>query len=276
MNWNLPEFYKIDISFYVKNEIKNMSEPGLGLIVKDINEIQKIVDVALMLDATASMGDEIQAAAETMISNVEKLKSMYPNCVFRLALVVYRDYDEDDEFVINDFTTNVESIVAILKGQLAVGGNDAAENVAGALARVLDLSWRGDICQVFWVADAPAHGDRYHTSSVSDSYRDGDRGGLDPEILMHRLAKQNIGISFFKMNSTTDKMIDVLDAAYQSGRSPGNKANFIIADVSAQLCAAKKGSFDLHPAPHLPEFFRSPSSEAYQEQFLSAVSSQLD
>ena len=265
-----------------------MSEPGLGLVIKDFNEIQKIVDVALMLDATASMGDEIRAATETMVSNVQKLKSMYPNCVFRLALVVYRDYDEPDEFVIKDFTTDVESIVAILKGQHALGGNDIAENVAGALANVLGLSWRGDVCQVFWVADAPAHGDRYHTPSISDSYRDGDRNGLDPEELMQRLAKQNIGISFFKMNSTTDKMIDVLDAAYQSGRSPGNKANFIIADVSAQLCAAKSkpfeksfekpfdGSFDSHPTPHLPEFFRSPSSEAYQEQFLSAVSSQLD
>ena len=111
-----------------------MSEPGLGLVIKDVNEIQKIVDVALMLDATASMGDEIRAATETMVSNVQKLKSMYPNCVFRLALVVYRDYDEPDEFVIKDFTTDVESIVTILKGQHAVGGNDIAENVAGALA----------------------------------------------------------------------------------------------------------------------------------------------
>ena len=252
-----------------------MSAPGearLGLVsdTKDVNEIQKTVDVAIMLDATASMGDEIQAATETMVSNVQKLKSMYPNCLFRLALVVYRDYDEPDEFVIKDFTTDVESIVAILKGQQPVGGNDASENVAGALDRLLDLSWRGDVCQVFWVADAPAHGDRYHTTSVSDSYRDGDRDGLDPEQLIQRLAKGNIGISFFKMNSTTDKMIDVLDVAYQSGRSPGNKANFIVADVSAQLSTAKT-SYD-YPAMGL---FTSPSAEAYQEQFLSAVSSQL-
>ena len=86
---------------------------------------------------------------------------------------------------------------------------------------------------------------------------------------MQRLAKRNIGISFFKMNSTTDKMIDVLDVAYQSGRSPGNKANFNVADVSLQLHEAKT-SFEKSMG-----LFTSPSAEAYQEQFLSAVSSQL-
>jgi hypothetical protein len=73
------------------------------------------------------------------------------------------------------------------------------------------------------------------------------------------------------MNSTTDKMIDVLDASYQSSRSPGNKANFIVADVSAQLSAAKKDSHSHSPIG----LFTSPSAIAYQEQFLSAVSSQL-
>jgi hypothetical protein len=261
-----------------------MSAPGearLGLVSDTKNnEIQKTVDVAVMLDATASMGDEIQAAAETMISNVEKLKSMYPNCLFRLSLVVYRDYDEPDEFVIQDFTTDVESTVTILKNQRASGGNDAAENVAGALSHIIGLSWQGDVRQVFWVADAPPHGDRYHTPSVSDDYRDGDRNGLEPEMLIQQLAKANIGVSFFKMNSTTDKMIDVLDASYQSGRSPGNKANFIVADVSAQLCAAKscyeKSSYEKSSyEKSVMGLFTSPSAAAYQEQFLSAVSSQL-
>ena len=215
------------------------------------------------------------------MKTIETLKELYPNCVFRIAFVIYRDYDEPDEFVIQDFTENVESAVAILTAQRASGGCDTAENVAGGLAHVLDLSWKGDICQIFWVADAPAHGDRYHTASVSDSYRDGDRNGLDPEQLIFRLAKRNIGISFFKMNSTTDKMIDVFDAAYQSGRSPGNKANFIVADVSEQLSKAKSYSrpcFGLGTFEHLPpstELFTSPSANAYQEQFLAAVSSQL-
>ena len=108
-----------------------MSVPGESVsdFSSDFSEIQKTVDqktvdVAVMLDATASMGDEIQAAAETMVSNVEKLKSMYPNCLFRLGLVVYRDYDEPTEFVIQDFTTDVESTVLILKNQLASGGGD--------------------------------------------------------------------------------------------------------------------------------------------------------
>ena len=208
-----------------------------------------------------------------MVSNIEKLKSMYPNCLFKVGLVIYRDYDEDNEFVIRDFTENVESIVAILTQERASGGGDTSENVAGGLAKIFNLSWEADVCQVFWVADAPPHGDLYHDITVSDNYRDGDRDGLDPRELMQSLAKRNIGVSFFKMNSTTDKMINVLDVAYQSGRVPGNKANFIIADVSEQLKSAKSG---VHIPVHGMELFTSPSACAYQEQFLSAVSSQLD
>lgn len=280
----------------------------LGLVVKNEEEIQKIVDVAVLLDGTGSMGYEIQAAAETMISNVTLLKNKYPNCVFRVALVVYRDYDESDEFVILDFSENVDTMVQVLKGQMANGGGDSAENVAGGLAHLLDLSWKGDICQVFWVADAPAHGDRYHVASVSDYYRDGDRNGLDPEELVWRMAQKNIGISFFKMNTTTDKMINVLDESYQRGRIPGNKSNFIVADVSEQLIASKSkkhvhdhhggldyggycdvGTYD-EDATYDPvrsasmeeesgdpiNLFSSPSAMAYQEQFIAAVSLQME
>ena len=281
----------------VEQPVVSEFNPELGLVVKEESEIQKIVDVAVLMDGTGSMGYEMQAAAETMVSNVKILKSKYPNCVFRVAFVVYRDYDEPNEFVITEFTENVEELVSKLTKERASGGNDACENVAGGLARLLDLLWKGDICQVFWVADAPAHGDRYHTASVSDNHRDGDRNGLDPEELFRRLARKNIGVSFFKMNSTTDKMIDVLDAAYQGARIPGNKANFIVADVSVQLSEAKAkaphrvhyGGFDVMPAmeaemgdePYLmsrhPELnlFQSPSAEAYSEQFLAAVSSQM-
>ena len=256
-------------------------QSGLGLVVKHEDDIQKIVDVAVLLDGTGSMGDEITAAAETMVTNISLLKTKYPNCVFRVALVVYRDYDEDDEFVIMDFTDNVESIVSTLMREKASGGGDSAENVAGGLAHLLDLSWQGDICQVFWVADAPAHGDRFHTASISDYHRDGDRDGLDPEQLIWRMAQQNIGISFFKMNTTTDKMIEVLDASYQRGRIPGNKSNFIVADVSEQLYKAKSyghvdrgmGGMEMDDGPAL---FSSPSAMAYQEQFIDAVSSQLE
>jgi hypothetical protein len=53
-------------------------------------------------------------------------------------------------------------------GVSAQGGADTCEDVAGGLAQLAAIPWRGDVRVVFHVADAPPHGMAYHAPHVSD------------------------------------------------------------------------------------------------------------
>ena len=283
-----------------------MSQPGvkseLGLSKEEPTPQVQRVDVAIAIDATASMGNELQAAANKVTDVFNLLQEQHPEKKFRLGLVAYRDYSDNERFVIQDFTSDIYAVQEQISGLRALGGGDSAEDVAGALQKLNGLSWNADICQVLFVTDAPAHGLAYHVPHLSDDHPDGDKDGINPEEQMALLASKNIGFTFFRMNSKTDIMSTKFQAAYQTRRVPGSKANFILADVEEQLIKAKEslralsfreygaslfrrdfgeyatievdrsaGSFSMAPAA----IEASPSDAAFSEQLLAAVSSQL-
>lgn len=62
----------------------------------------------------------------------------------------------------------------------ASGGDDAPEDIAGALNRVHQFEWRSRTKLIIHIADAPCHGKKYH-EGLEDSYPNGDPEGLVPE-----------------------------------------------------------------------------------------------
>jgi len=229
-----------------------MSQPGeitpvLGLIVKDVPLEQETVDVAVMMDLTGSMSNEINAMGNKMVDVFDTLRVKHPTKRFRMGFIGYRDYDVSDEerFTVIDFTDNIVAVKEIIRSLEAKGGDDAAEDVAGGFQRMNGLSWNPSaIHQVLFVADAPAHGMNYHDETVSDNYPDGDPSEINLDDQMALMASKQIGFTVFRMNSYNDKMNGVLRAAYQRGKQecgPGttSKATFIVADVAQQLATAK-------------------------------------
>jgi Mg-chelatase subunit ChlD len=118
------------------------------------------LDLVFLIDATGSMGDEIdklKASMHTIAAEVARLPARPDVC---FGLVAYRDHG--DAFLIrsHDFTNDLGDFQSALNRLQANGGGDYPEALNEALHdSVHSLSWRGDgtTRMVFLVADAPPH-----------------------------------------------------------------------------------------------------------------------
>jgi len=173
-----------------------------------------IVKIAFVLDCTGSMESWIHEAKTKIQEIVSSTRELHPNAEFEVALVAYRDYGDVVRRRIVDFTTPAD-VVRVLRTIHAEGGDDAAEDVAGALERACSLTWgASDVRLIFHIADAPAHGIQFHSPRVSDRFPDGDPDGNDPMRSLRHLANMETDYTFVRITSSTDVMIDVFHATY--------------------------------------------------------------
>ena len=118
------------------------------------------VDIAFVVDATGSMGDEIEFLKAELGDVVGKAKSSLPGIPFRLGSVFYRDAGDDYVTRKNDFSTDIAGTVNFIKAQSADGGGDFPEAVEQALhVAVNELTWSKEARArlLFLVLDAPPH-----------------------------------------------------------------------------------------------------------------------
>lgn len=175
---------------------------------------QLIVKIAFVLDCTGSMEPWIHEAKTKIQEIIAQNRSLHPNAHFEVALVAYRDYDDIVRMRVTDFSSP-SHIARALDPIHAEGGDDEAEDVAGALDRTCGLTWGpSDVRLVFHIADAPAHGMAFHTPRVSDRFPRGDPDGKEPRSLLRHLAHQDIEYTFVRITSSTDVMIDVFYDTY--------------------------------------------------------------
>ncbi len=115
-------------------------------------------DLAVVIDATGSMGDEIAYLKAELASIIETLNRRHGNLDIRVGMVVYRD--QGDEFVTRTyaFTSDMDLVQRNLNLQQAGGGGDTPEAMEVAMVRAVGLGWRDDaIKSMMLVADAPPH-----------------------------------------------------------------------------------------------------------------------
>ncbi|MGE3801565.1 MAG: VWA domain-containing protein [Candidatus Kapaibacterium sp.] len=122
----------------------------------------KTIDVMFVMDATGSMGDElnyIKAELESVITRVKE-KLGEKEFTLRIGTNVYRD--RGDAYVVNStkFSENVDEILAFLRKQSAGGGGDTPEAVEEALADAIEgHEWSAEAQSrfLFLLLDAPPH-----------------------------------------------------------------------------------------------------------------------
>ncbi|MBK8051402.1 MAG: VWA domain-containing protein [Anaerolineales bacterium] len=103
------------------------------------------LDLVFVIDATGSMGDEIQKLKDSMAGVADQIARLPEAPDVRYGLVVFRD--QGDDFVVrtHDFTKDLGRFQRDLASVWASGGGDEPESVNEAIHRTLnDLSWRGD------------------------------------------------------------------------------------------------------------------------------------
>jgi hypothetical protein len=131
---------------------------------------QTTVDVALVVDATGSMGDEIAYLSSELEDVIRRSADSLSEADLRFGSVFYRD--EGDDYLTRhaNFTDEVESAVSFVRKQAAGGGGDTPEAVDAALQVALDsLNWSETAAAriLFLVLDAPPH----HTDQHVDRMR---------------------------------------------------------------------------------------------------------
>ncbi|MCC7139836.1 MAG: VWA domain-containing protein [Planctomycetes bacterium] len=176
------------------------------------------LDVALVVDTTGSMSDEVARLRATLTSVVARLDAHPSRPDVRVALLAYRDVGDRYVTRPTDFTDDVGLVQRQLDRMEAGGGGDTPEAVQEALDEAVNrLAWRpeGAVRVLFLVGDAPPHFERGVPYTVT-MRRALERGitilpvacsGLDDrgEFVWRQLAAVTLGqFLFVSYGGTTD------------------------------------------------------------------------
>lgn len=118
------------------------------------------IDIAFVVDATASMGDEIEYLKLELASIVKRVKDSIPTGKINLASVFFRDYYDSYLTQKSEFTTNRQEAEKFIHEQSARGGGDYPEAMDEGLKVAIDeLEWSESAKArlVFLILDAPPH-----------------------------------------------------------------------------------------------------------------------
>jgi len=136
-------------------------DQGINEVYLDkIIENKKIIDIYFAVDATGSMGDEINYLKAELNDVIKRIKQNNPLLEMRFGSVFYRD--EGDEYVTRpfNFTSDETSLISFISDQSADGGGDFPEAVHAALdVAITQNTWNDDASAriLFLLLDAPPH-----------------------------------------------------------------------------------------------------------------------
>jgi hypothetical protein len=143
----------------VRQYVSLEQTPWLVTLEEAARELPRQLDLALVIDTTGSMGDELDYLKVEIDHIAAEIHERFPNVDQRFGLILYRD--EGDEYVTRsfDFTRSLSDFRRILAAQSAGDGGDYPEAMHLALENAAQLSWRGagTARVAFLVADAPPH-----------------------------------------------------------------------------------------------------------------------
>ncbi len=120
----------------------------------------KKVDIAIVMDATGSMGDEIDYLRSDFARMIYRSKSISSRLNFRFGNVFYRDHGDDYLVRSQGFTNVLSRSIGFIDRQRGGGGGDGPEAVEIALdSAIHHLDWRENTRSkiLFLVLDAPPH-----------------------------------------------------------------------------------------------------------------------
>lgn len=198
------------------------------LTASDPNDV---LDICFLLDITGSMGSYIQMMGKCLNDLVFYFSSTFAPKKVYMSFVGYRDFGDNDQFVIEDFANidmkNVlkSSIYQRIKNIKVFGGGDFPEDIRGAIKHALKLKWRSMNKFVVLIADAPTHGKRYCENG--DDYPEEDIQDAIEELMKRKIGF--IGVEFAK---ETDKMYKELTEIY---KHKGMEIYFALEDMKGLI-----------------------------------------
>ena len=152
------------------------------VILDKARPVEKRADIAFIVDATGSMGDEIEFLKKDLVNILDRVKSGQGEIGLRTGTVFYRDEEDDYLTKFSPFTEDYRKTIQYIAMQRASGGGDLPEAVHTALeAGLQNLAWNASARAriAFLVLDAPAHQDHQGViESLQASVREYARQGI--------------------------------------------------------------------------------------------------
>ncbi len=154
---------------------------GINKIVVAPAPAANNIEIAFVVDATGSMGDEIEFLKSELLDVITRVKSNNPSATVSTSSVFYRD--KMDEYVtkISNFTTDINSTINFIKAQSANGGDDFPEAVHSGLDKAVnELQWsaKAKARILFLILDAPPHHDLQVIQSIQTSIQKASEKGI--------------------------------------------------------------------------------------------------
>lgn len=175
------------------------------------------IEIGFVVDATGSMGDEIEFLQHDLKDVLQRVKNNNPTVNLKTATVFYRD--EKDEYLTRKsaFTNNINSTISFIDQQSAGGGGDYPEAVHSGLHEAINnLQWteNGKTKIVFLILDAPPHHEAYVINKLVQNTKLAAKKGIkiipitasginkETEFLMRYLAMTTNGTYVFITNDS--------------------------------------------------------------------------
>ncbi len=165
-------------------ELKNLKQAKDGFNALKINtpcQSPKDVDIFWVVDATGSMGDEIEYLKTELLDVIGRAKSRNTELNYRMGTVFYRDNGDEYLTRSSPLSTDISNTVSFIQNQFAGGGGDYPEAVHTALDEaVFKQQWSENaiarIC--FLVLDASPHQGEEINKSLQKSIQEAARLGI--------------------------------------------------------------------------------------------------
>lgn len=139
-----------------------------------------LVQIAFMVDATGSMGDELEFLKMDLKKVINEVQKTNTQLKISTATVFYRD--EGDEYMVkhSPFTEDINQTIEFISQQRADGGGDFPEAVDKALVQLNQLQWQPEARTriAFLVLDAPPHNKPAVISSIQYSVKTAAASGI--------------------------------------------------------------------------------------------------
>lgn len=157
-------------------------EQGINNIVMSArNSSPDKVNISFVVDATGSMGDELEYLKTELYDVIKRAKEDNLNAKLSLSAVFYRDKGDDYLTRASDFSNDIAKTINFIKDQNANGGGDFPEAVHTALNTAINqLHWsvsaRARI--LFLLLDAPPHYTPEILKSIQNSILKANEKGI--------------------------------------------------------------------------------------------------
>lgn len=209
--------YTLEVNGTPYNVDLHTSEQGPIKVQTGNSPSEERIELAFIVDATGSMGDELQFLKDDMEDVIARIRASGYGSDILTSAVFYRD--EGDEYVVksSDFTSNVSETMGYIRQQEANGGGDYPEAVQEGLDKgINELSWSPLAITklAFLILDAPPHDDEQIKEMIRRTTKNAAAQGIkiipvtasgiqkDTELLMRQLSILTNGTYVFITNDS--------------------------------------------------------------------------